>query len=436
MNKLSNLSPVNSAYMPTSTMFAIALVLTFVTACGGESSSSIAEDTVDSTDVEDNQFEGLPPGTTDTEEDLLNPRASNNPEIIEDNNECGVTNLYERSADPSERGPWSVGVKTVQLGRLNVEVLYPAVPGSEEGLTPMEVDIRYAIPASEQSKVTDDVRPIQNCDCYTELPLDLEHGPYPLVLFVHGTASWRTQSLSLMEHWASRGFIVASADHPGLWLSDLLGNFCGVPPSGGQDLLGDLKAVLNGFNSRVEGLNFLAGKVNLDRVAVIGHSAGGGAATAASNLDGVQVVISMAGNSPTKASDLKAALFLGGMTDSVVAFSQTQAAYKNTTAPRRLVGIADGAHLVFSDICEITNTEGKDLVQIATEAGVCGTQFASFLFDCAASTIPAKDAGKIIKSATTWELERHLHCNKSLKEFGDFGEQNSWVEVLESAEGE
>ena len=51
-------------------------------------------------------------------------------------------------------------------------MLYPAVPGSEEGLDPMVVDIRYALPESERDKVTDDVRPHQSCDCYEDLPID------------------------------------------------------------------------------------------------------------------------------------------------------------------------------------------------------------------------------------------------------------------------
>jgi len=349
---------------------------------------------------------------------------------------CESAALYERASDPAQRGPWPVGVQTVALGRLDVEVLYPAVPGSETGLSPLEVDIRYALPESEQEKVGDDVRPHQSCDCYSDLPLDQEHGPYPLILFVHGTASWRTQSLSLMEHWASRGFVVASADHPGLWLSDVLAGVCGLPATGNQDLLGDLETVLAGFTDGDESLGFLADRVDLDRVAVVGHSAGANAAMAAADFDGVQVAISLAGSGSTDVSGLSSALFLGGMADSVVSFSQTQAAYNATTAPRRLLGISEGGHLVFSDICELTNDDGLDLVEIATDAGVCGTQFASFLFDCAANTIPAKDSRAIVAAATTWELERHLHCDGSLAAFDDFGEQSAWIEVSESAEAE
>ena len=47
------------------------------------------------------------------------------------------------------------------------------------------------------------------------------------VVFVHGTASFRTQSLTQMTHWASRGFVVLAADHPKIRLKDLLANLGG-----------------------------------------------------------------------------------------------------------------------------------------------------------------------------------------------------------------
>lgn len=411
-------------------LLAASLVLT---GCGDDG-TAVAEGTERS--LPEEAAAAVPPGSG---EESPNPpgieaEVAEAPEALVESAGCASVSLYERAPDPAERGPWPVGVKTVKMGRLDVEVLYPAVPGSEEGLEAMEVDIRYALPESEQAKVTDDVRPHQSCDCYRDLPLDDTQGPYPLVLFVHGTASWRTQSLSLMEHWASRGFVVASADHPGLWLSDILASVCGLPPSGSQDLQGDLSAMLAGFTNGSEGLEFLTGRVDLARIAVAGHSAGANAATAAAELDGVQVVISMAGSGGTSVTALTSALFVGGMADSVVSFSETQKAYDGTTVARRLVGITGGGHLVFSDICELTNDQGQDLVEIATEAGVCGTMFAAFLFDCAASTIPAEDSNAIIKGATTWELESHLHCDDSLLAFDNFGELGSWVEVLESAD--
>lgn len=345
---------------------------------------------------------------------------------------CSGTQVYARADDPGQPGPWPVGVRTVTLEDLTVELLYPAVLGSESDKSPMSVDIRYALPESQRVLISDAKTPVVNCDCYRGLPLDTAAGPYPLVLFVHGTASWRTQSLSLMRHWASRGFVVASADHPGLWLQDLLAGICGIPVGASQDLQRDLRLILDGFTAGQEPLQFLDGAVDLKRVAVTGHSAGGIAAATAATLPGVETIISMAGDEevPSEAA-LKSALYLGGMADTVIPFDRTREAFGATLQGKGLMGITEAGHLVFSDLCELTNGDGQNLVEIAVEAGVCGTEFASRLFDCASSTIPPVQANAIVKSASTWVLERDLHCVEDLAPFGQVIGHEDWVEVVE-----
>ncbi|HCP45336.1 MAG TPA: hypothetical protein DIU15_04810 [Deltaproteobacteria bacterium] len=348
---------------------------------------------------------------------------------------CDGALLFERPADPSITGPWGVGMETVQIGRLTVEILYPASPGSDAGVATEEVDIRYALPESQQHLVTDQARPHQRCErCSRGLPVDQERGPYPLILFAHGTASWRTQSLSLMEHWASRGYVVAAADHPGLFLADMLGSICGEGTSGSQDVGSDLESVLSAFVQSDPSLTFIAPWVDTDLVAVLGHSAGASAAASAVNLGGVRLMGSLAGNrSPAASDDLQSSLFLGGMADTVVRFSQTEDAYGATSGDKYLLGIAEAGHLVFSDICQLTNNAGQDLIEIATEAGVCGTQFASFLFDCEASSIPPESANQLVKAATTWALEKDLHCQAPSDYFGEFGDVSTWIEVLDTS---
>jgi predicted dienelactone hydrolase len=41
-------------------------------------------------------------------------------------------------------------------------------------------------------------------------------GVFPLVVFIHGTGGWRTNSANIIHRWVSRGFIVVSADYPGI----------------------------------------------------------------------------------------------------------------------------------------------------------------------------------------------------------------------------
>lgn len=127
---------------------------------------------------------------------------------------CEGTTLYEAPSDTSKPGPWKVGARTLALGDLVVEAWYPAEPGSTGEV--VKYDIRDYLPASEKAKIPDDVAPLQTCDCERDLPVDAERGPFPVIIFVHGTAGFRSQSLELTTHWASRGFVVLAADHPGL----------------------------------------------------------------------------------------------------------------------------------------------------------------------------------------------------------------------------
>jgi hypothetical protein len=337
--------------------------------------------------------------------------------------------FYEVPADPAERGPWAVGAVTVDVEGVTTEIWYPAQFNSEAGVDPITYDIRYALPPSEQGKISDADNPPQNCDCYPELPIDATHGPYPVVVFVHGTASWRTQSLTQMTHWASRGFIVVSSDHLGLWLADSLALACGGSMNP-QNLSGDTDKVLAALANPTGELAFLAGLVDIDRVAISGHSAGGNAAANQTNKPGVRVSIPMAsGQAVQSTALLESSLLMGGLADGVVAFSSTQNGYGGSPAPKRLVGINNAGHLVFSDICEIENSEGKDILEVATEAGVCGAQFAGLLFDCDPNFIDPAIGKEIINYATTAVLEDVLKCVDGPDLFADF--QTTYPAVAE-----
>jgi hypothetical protein len=92
---------------------------------------------------------------------------------------CDGARLLAVPEDTSLPGPWPVGARTVVFNGLTLEVWYPATPGSEVDMTPIEYDIRSSLPDSEQAKVPDESNPWQPCDCYRDLPLDADHGPYP-----------------------------------------------------------------------------------------------------------------------------------------------------------------------------------------------------------------------------------------------------------------
>ncbi len=113
-------------------------------------------------------------------------------------------------------------------------------------------------------------------------------GPFPLVLVVHGNHAMGAENEAgyayLGEHLASRGFITASIDESflnGSWAGDYLGNEQAVRA---WLLLLHLDQWRT-WNAEAGGP--LAGRVDLDRVALIGHSRGGEAAAVAALLAGL-----------------------------------------------------------------------------------------------------------------------------------------------------
>jgi hypothetical protein len=215
-----------------------------------------------------------------------------------------------------------------------------------------------------------------------------------------------------MTHWASRGFVVVAMDHPGLFLGDLLSIACPDEPTGSQDLSADVDALLNSLAAGTDGFAFLEPYVDVTRVGVVGHSAGGAAVADFGSKPGVRVIVPMASGGAVPANlATESTLFLGALEDTVVDYGNTKSAYESTGTKKHLVGIENTGHLVFSDICELKNTEGKDILQIAVEVGICGAQFAGALFDCDPSSLDPTVANNIINDATSAIFEGVLMCS-------------------------
>jgi hypothetical protein len=315
---------------------------------------------------------------------------------------CPGTKLYKVPEDTGARGPWPVGAKTVTVGTLATEVWYPATLGSEAGQTAIQYDIRKWLPVTEQTKIPDVDNPWQPCNCYRDLPFDTSHGPYPVVIFVHGTAAWRAQSVQIMTHWASRGFVVVSQDHPGLYLADYL-DFKLV-----SNLVGDTDALIAALKAPSADLQFLASFIDMTHLGMSGHSAGGGAITGYGGQ--AMVLIPLASGGVTAGAALKSTLVMGGQADSVANYTGQQNGFNSSPAPKRLVGIANAGHLNFSDICAVGKDKGG-LLAIAQKYMVKNANLAGFLFDCKDTQLLPEQGWPIINRATTAALESVLMCS-------------------------
>jgi hypothetical protein len=332
---------------------------------------------------------------------------------------CGSTKLYQVPDDTGVPGPWPVGVKTAKLtitgGTIPVEVWYPAPLGSNAGKSQVTYDLTSWLPAGQATKIPASENKLQTCSCYRDLPIDAAHGPYPAVIFIHGTGSFRTASLTQMTQWASRGFIAVAADHPGLFLTDFLAGLSLGACAGtgiGQNLGRDVDAEIAALTNKTGDFAFFGGHVDMSRIGMSGHSQGASNAATFGNKPNVQVDIPLAdlgGTVVPSTSALKSVLVIGGMSDSVVAYSSDTAAYNGSPSPKRLVGITGGDHLDVTDLCMDTNSSGKTGIQVATQYGVCSASALAALAKCGTLS-PASLGPEITNYVTTAALEETLHC--------------------------
>jgi dienelactone hydrolase len=267
-----------------------------------------------------------------------------------------------------ELGPYAAGVTTLTLADRQVEVWYPSDPEAVVDLEPYSYFIRDSLSELLVSLLPDDVNPPFVSDAYREVA-GSEEGPFPLVVFAHGASSYRNQSAFLTAHLASWGFVVASIDY----LERGLPSFLGPEPDPRMDdveLTRMVVTLLASENDREGGL--LEGKVSTDRIAITGHSAGGGTSVRfADEPDVITYVPLSAGISserPTTLAD-KPSLWLTGKTDGIVDPQRTIDAFNAASDPTRLVLIDGMGHLGPSDICTIGDS-GGGVIAIALEVGL------------------------------------------------------------------
>ena len=189
---------------------------------------------------------------------------------------------------------------------------------------------------------------------YADLPA-AAGGPFPVILFSHGFGGYPEQSSFLTIHLATWGFVVVAPDHRSRDLAAVLKNTsrqcaCDVT---------DLRAALQDVTAMDHAAGtLLSGKLDLTRVASLGHSAGGGAAISIAAQPGVKGFVAMApvpGRIPPAG---KPGLIMQGTGDQVVLPTDGVHVYRTLNTPKRLILIDSGGHNVFSDACVIGAAQG------------------------------------------------------------------------------
>jgi hypothetical protein len=364
---------------------------------------------------------------------------------------CSGTTLLSIPTDPSVRGPWVVGVRTVTVGRLTAEIFYPAEPGSEQGKPEVTYDIRAWLPKNAVQNIagytpiadseSPAVQPIGG-KLFRDVPIDASHGPYPAVIFMHGTASFRIASGSTITQWASRGFVVVGADYPGLMLADQLCTAgCGCT-AGTANYASDIQGQITALTTPSGDLAFLGNHVDMSRIALSGHSVGGCTVSGLAADSNVQLIMPLSSDATTPTSStLKSILYFSGMSDTVFTYATglggvgdlvcpgaagtVTTAYTNSAGPpavkKRLVGVTGGGHLVPTDLCQ-KNADNNNAIQVLHNHHYCGVDAVAVvglpaLFDCGAAGFDWQAGVKDLNYASTAALEETLMCQDRTAQF-------------------
>lgn len=259
-------------------------------------------------------------------------------------------------------GPFPVGITTLTLDKgPSVEVWYPAADSSDATDT---YDIRDFTPEVIRGLLTGDAPATFTVKAARDAKgADKK---FPVVLFSHGASGVRVQSSFLTAHLASWGIVVIAPDH---WSRDLpralVGQTVGTSADTPADLFDALDLVLANNN--------LKGLVDVDNIAIVGHSAGGGTALLASNDNRIDGYVSMASgdlrSDATSEMPNKPSFFIAGALDQIVTVTdRTRPAFEKAPSPSLLWVIDEVGHNGFDDFCTFGN--GTGIIGVAEASGL------------------------------------------------------------------
>jgi predicted dienelactone hydrolase len=187
-----------------------------------------------------------------------------------------------------------------------------------------------------------------------DAPLDLSGGPYPVVMFSHGSCGFERQSLFLTPWLATYGFIVVAPPHPGNTLFEF--PKCGTPSAQAasaverpHDIVFALDYILD---QAKDPTSMFYGAVDPTRLAMTGHSFGGLTTYLVTAMDDrFTVAVPMAPATGPSSKLTIPSMTMYGAIDSVVSIPGILGAYDRSSAPKLLVEIDDAGHYAFSDGC-------------------------------------------------------------------------------------
>jgi predicted esterase len=184
------------------------------------------------------------------------------------------------------------------------------------------------------------------------------HGHFPLVLFSHGLSSQPNDYAELLTTWAQAGFVVAAPLYPHTSHGTASFNSYDIvnQPADASSVLTSMLA-LNGSTDP------LAGRIDADRVAAAGHSAGAITTTGLFSADRdarLKAGVVFAGTdfrSTPFAGAPAGMFFVHGAEDTTVAYAAGHTVFEAVPWSRAMLTITDGGHeIAAGNIAAVTGS--------------------------------------------------------------------------------
>jgi len=300
----------------------------------------------------------------------------------------------------AQRGPYVVGVTTLNIGDRDIEVWYPVDPGTETGAEKASYASFTFLPEAIQRILPPDLNIVVLMDAYRDLPIS-GAGPFPILTFSHGAAGFRQAYSGFLTGIASHGLVVASLDHLEWGLLAQVG----LLPPGVNRAAGEvvLAAVDRLAAASVDPGSPLRGGVDATRIGTAGHSAGGRAAFALPDRPEVKAMLGFATGSSSSGVAGKPILLLAGAEDAGV--PALELAYEDLSAIKRFVAIDRAAHNSFTDQCAIIWGGNNFLIKLV-EAGfpIPENLLALAIDGCRPENMAPADFWKVVQHFTVAHL--------------------------------
>ena len=249
-----------------------------------------------------------------------------------------------------DRGPWAVGVRTIQLEDRPFEVWYPVEPDVIAGKPSEVFDSINVISEVVRPFIPGDLGGEVDTNSYRDAAPASKGGPFPVAAYSHGSPGYRQAATFLTSHLASHGVITFAVEHLGRSLTTLL-----TPLAGSDNSEGDAADLFEALE--IIGEDSELGPVtDASKMAIIGHSAGTRTAALATADDRVAGVALLAGGFQDLAVD-RPALLVVFENDSIVEPSISWELHESIDNSV-FINIAETGHATALDACPLIQERG------------------------------------------------------------------------------